>query len=467
MSKPFEEKGVWVFGAHPNHEFQGDLHWGPTSGATLVVRVLDLEVYTYFAKSLGCDCSVHGRLQTRPCVSLADAKVAKISGNPWDAEVEIHARRLLKGPSSVECWDGVSVTDLSVEFTGLNEWVNNTTIKVKGDVHVLRLESERRVESLFYEDEDLRVFISQSHRSSHSRFSFSVDSVAKFEIRPKKPMTFKLVKQFMDEIRAYLTFATDAPVVAEAVSLILSDQSEPPNAAGIPSIYDYFEQTDRTTFESSRKNYLEHRMLFELTPEPDSALAFSKFLELYKKYPAILDFYFAQTYGSESYLYQQFCDMTFGLEGLHRALHGGCYMDKRDYKLKVLCLIRHCIPGWIPGELKSSIGNRIDSANNYSLRDRLLSLAERHKAYVGPYLGDAELFAKTVTGMRNDIAHAKRGLPKDAAGQHKILALLYRVRLLFQLELLVQLGFSLQYIANRVPFLRSAHVCSRYQILAQ
>lgn len=464
MNESFGERGIWYLGALPNHELQGSLDWGPTTGAKLVLRVLDQDVYEYLSKSLGSECSVHGRLRTRPCVSLAGATIVGISGNPWDAEVEIHAVRLLKGPAPMESWDGIGVTDLSVKFTGLNQWIDDTVIKVNQDARFFRVESDRRVESLFYEDNDFRLFISRSCATSHSKFRFTIDSVAKFEVRPKKPMPFKSVKEFVEEIRAYLTIAMDAPVVAESLSVIFSDPALEDDPTGIPQIYDFYEQSDKAAFESTRKGYDEHRMLFMFSPGDDSSAAFSKFLSLYRRYPAILDFYLSQTYGRESYLYQQFCDMTFGLEGLHRALHGGYYMDKNDFKLKVLCLIKHSIPGWVSGSLRSVINSRLDGANSYSLRDRLMNLASRHEACAGPYLGDGERFAKLATDLRNDIAHAKSGLRKDAAGQERIIALLFRARLLFQLELLVQLGFDEQYIKRRLPYLRSSYVCRRYQV---
>lgn len=464
MKESFDEKGVWTFEAFPKLEFQGSLGWTPDSGARLVIRVLDQEMYRHFAKLLGGDVVVCGRLQRRPFVTLSGAKVVSISGNQWDAEVTISATRLLRGSAPKGHWDNLIVKDLSVAFSGLNQWADYKAFKISEDAKALRLESDKRIESLFYEDEICRVYVSHSHRTSHSQFRFSIESVTKFEIRPKGQSTFKSVKQLADAVRAYLTIALDTPVVCESASLIFDDEIEASGSLGIPDIYDLYEQVDAGVFDLCSKRYNTQRALFMLSPEADSMAAFSRFQTLYKKYPAIFDFYLAQTYGRESYLYQQFCDMTFGLEGLHRALHGGFYLDKNDYKLKVLCLIRHSIPKWISGLLESSIRNRMDGANSYTLRSRILDLMERHKDCAQPYIGDAELFAKAVVGMRNDIAHAKRGLPKDEAGQLRIAGLLYRVRLLFQLELLTQLGFSSSHISARVPSLMSASLCRRYQI---
>jgi bifunctional DNA-binding transcriptional regulator/antitoxin component of YhaV-PrlF toxin-antitoxin module len=104
--------------------------------------------------------------------------------------------------------------------------------------------------------------------------------------------------------------------------------------------------------------------------------------------------------------------------------------------------------------------DRLIFGNGFSLRKRLRQLASRHAQLKG-ILGESSHFADDVADMRNMLAHAKGNETPTRSAALRMLVMLHRVKLLFQSELLLQLGFDENFLKSLQNHLVSAEIGSR------
>jgi ApeA N-terminal domain 1 len=183
---------------------------------------------------------------------------------------------------------------------------------------------------------------------------------------------------------------------------------------------------------------------------------FAKFRKIYHAHRMALDLFLSQCYGTKSFVNQQFADMVHGLEGLHRGLRGGVFVDQEHYDAEILPAIVAAIPIEIDCGLKTALKKRLEFGNELSLRRRLKDLARFHDSYARPILGKPSDFADAVADLRNELAHAIATDEPDSQRMVLYFVRLHQTKLLFQLELFHQLGLGTEFLKACVPRLASA-----------
>jgi hypothetical protein len=457
MNVSFEDKGVWWFPGS-DKRFKGKLKWDPARGACVEIDVSEHDEISLFASM--DDVTFYGKLDSIPYVTVEHAMVVSLPALPFKGEVHLASNSMIKGSLSHASVGEIEMKVMSSEITGMNSWLDETAISVKRDGGRTLAECDGRKEIPFYEAEGMRVSVVRYNKNSVSRFRFSAESASVFEVTSDKPFQFASGLKLLQELRAFLSFALDRPVVFESISGCASQDLEVPGFGRAPSMVDCFMAMDATVIDSSKRERDDLRMLFKLSPVEVSSHAFKVFRQIYNEHRMSIDFFFSQTYGSNSYIYQQFADMVHGLEGLHRGLAGGEYMEDDKFKADILPKLTAAIPVTLDPPFRSSLKDRMQYLNQYSLRRRLRLLVDSHSTCVSPYIRNPGAFVEQVAGMRNAIAHPKGG-GNDAQSTRRHLVMLHRVRLLFQFELLSRLGFSTDFIRDRSKHFTSARYSLR------
>jgi len=466
MQTAFEEHGRWWL---PHHEllskqpFYGKLIWNPVKGATIEVTGVSQEVAAALASRFGKLSFIQGQLDTIPCITLEDARIVSLPSVLGSGQIKIVCESMIKGDEVPEKRSQVMMKGMSCEFSGLDLWTRSSAI------HVVHPEPRQTLvdchpyeDQLFTVVDGIEIRIAIWNRISEGRRSFSAETVNSIELEGENHFPYEKGRQVLDEFKAFLTLALDRPVIFDAIRGRLPDSDQKfPDGRAITRHVEFYQTTDEHTAATSKEKRNEDRIPFFLQPIERSAQAFQAFRKIYRENRMALDFFFSQTYGSQSYINQQFADMVHGLEGLHRGLRGGTFMDPIDFNSTVLPALISGIPRGIEPELRQALKKRLEFGNEYSLRRRIKDMARFHHEYASGCLGPVSDFADAVTEMRNRLAHASGSEPPNRETVTRYFILLHRVRLLFQLELFHHLGFDFNFLKGCIPRLRSAKFAVR------
>lgn len=174
-----------------------------------------------------------------------------------------------------------------------------------------------------------------------------------------------------------------------------------------------------------------------------------------------LDLFFSHYFTDGSFITQQFTDMVHALEGLHRGVRGGTFIDSKEYEEKVLPTLIGAIPDEIDSDLKQALKKRLEYGNELSLRRRLKELAKTHEGYTQKIIGKPADFADLIAVLRNKVAHALGSEKTTAKDLLEYFVQLHRVKILFQLEILLQIGFSTDFLKECIRRLESFEIVIR------
>lgn len=454
MKSAFEGKGIWwVSGS--DLRLNGHCSWDPASGVTLVIETRSEAERQFFSGLSSGEFKIHGRLVSIPYVTIEHAMIVSLPYAFDGNDVRIYAPAMIK--SDALCDSSMCmVKDMHAEISGMNSWVDDTSVVVSRDKGVTVAQCSGRREEFFFESDELRINVVYSNRNTSSRFRFTADSVAAFELTSSQPFRFDVGLGLLRELRAFLALALDRSVIFESIEGRSSVDLELPEIGLVPSTMEYYEAESKEAIERSRADDGGHRALFKLKPIEASSRAFGVFLEIYRKHRMPMDFFFSQLYGGRSYTYQQFVDIVHGIEGLHRGVYGGEFMTEERFSAEVLPFLIAAIPSSVDANFRTSLKSRMSYLYQFSLRRRLTLLANSHKECFSMFINDPGSFAETVADMRNEIAHPTGAREQNAELENKYFVMMHRVRVLFQLELLHLMGFPVAHSVGRVKSLASS-----------
>jgi len=203
------------------------------------------------------------------------------------------------------------------------------------------------------------------------------------------------------------------------------------------------------------------RIPFTLNQGVESALAFKRFHEIRETNRMALDLFFSHYYTNGSFITQQFTDMVHALEGLHRGVRGGNFIDPKKYKEELFPILIAAIPDKIDADLKQSLEKRLQFGNDLSLRRRLKELARSHDEYTRQIIGKPADFADLIAVLRNKVAHALGSEKTTLKNLMEYVVQLHRAKILFQLEILLQIGFPRDFLKECIRRLESFEIVAR------
>jgi hypothetical protein len=474
----FERFGRWWLPNHPQLKekvFRGKLSWDPHSGATLETDSLEDEMAILLSQSLGAEFLIQGQLDSIPCITMEHAMLSSATPPIFGAgRATFSANRMVQGNDLLWNLDETELLSLSCELSGLADWMGGTTIKFdrgeKGETHV---ECSAYSAEDFATVDGLRLKVSRWNRPHYRKDGFSVSDAFSIELGSDTPFTFRKAVALASEFKDFLTLALDRAVIFEAIRCRLADNGEKrPNGTPVYRNIEVFTTIDAFVETVAKREANAHQIPFRMNPIGRSATAFGRFHEIYCASRMALDFFFSHYYASGSFVNQQFADMVYGLEGLHRGLRGGTFTDQQDYDSEVLPKLVAAIPKGIDASLRTALKKRLEYGNEFSLRRRLKDLARFHDGYARPVLGNPCDFSDSIANLRNELAHATGTDLPDSRHVLEYFVQLHRARLLFQLEMFHHLGFSSEFLQGCIPRLESAkrvlrHAGSLIDVMAQ
>lgn len=441
MKDAFEEMGEWWLPKEPDKRVPGKLSWHPEKGAKLD---LNGQLSVQFG---GEPQSVFGQLRTLPPITLVDALVTGLQPSATGLNTtEIVANRIVRNFWSRDM-DREPIVSLCVELTGLRAWMGGSCISKRREDRsdIIRFDRPRPI--LVGESEEFRLKLSCQNHSSQSREEYTLRDVALLTLEGKDGVfEFHAALEVVEEFRAFLAIALDRPVKFLAMRAESPETRPPlPNGHRFPVVGEVM--LTQTEFVIEERTLMPWEMLFSLRDLDGRCVeAFSAFNTLYAANPLAVEFYLSSIYGKKGYVNQRFADLSHGLEGLHRILLGGTYMEPARYETDVLPVLTAAIPKDMSADLKASLQKRLEFGNEFSLRKRLKDLAGKYGQGLEPLIGTPKGLSDEIVILRNALAHATLQSKTDREQIIRMAVLSLKLRLLYQAILLREFGLPNDFV---------------------
>jgi ApeA N-terminal domain 1 len=142
------------------------------------------------------------------------------------------------------------------------------------------------------------------------------------------------------------------------------------------------------------------------------------------------------------------------IETYHRRRYGGKYQPDEEYRNDLYRRFIDAIPQDLNGAFRQSLRTgKLWYANEYSLRKRLREISDRLASLSISFLNTKEVrekFIEKVCDTRNYLTHYDSDLQANAATGVDLFELKEQLKLLLEISLLEELGFSLDKIKHLI-----------------
>jgi hypothetical protein len=366
---------------------------------------------------------------------------------PGIPESSIHAHQMLVGvhfhPSNP-----TKFTSISFHCEGLDEWLGVSGIRVSRDLEcpsaTIEYEPPGEITASIGSELQFLVGFSWTAPSAFGKVSEAkITQKAHIRIVSEEPLDLKDLIRLTYRLNNFLCLAID-----EIVSLTEVKVRSPSVTQEIkgkvyePDIDVYYSSQPQSSIELKVKP---HHMLFQyqhISDRLDEVLIL--WLAKYEFLEPVFNLYFAAVSNRNLYLENRFLALIPGLETLHRRTNKKTVMPEEEFKACVTAVMSA-----VNGNRQDWLMSRLEYANEPSLRARLKDLITPFKSFLGNSERRKALIDKTVN-TRNYLTHWDSSLQHKSASGHELLVLTQKLRALFELQFLHQLGFPEETIGTLV-----------------
>jgi hypothetical protein len=262
------------------------------------------------------------------------------------------------------------------------------------------------------------------------------------EIRSKTPRHLSAVEEMLYACQDLLSIACQHYCDMERLTVIepVADSPETATFHAVPIIQNQRRHRD-LHFED---------LLFTFTDIKDKA---DKVFEAWLTNAALLRpvraLYFSAIYSGSTYLESRFLALAQGVEGFHRRLRGGVYIDAKAFD-EVIAPVIAAIPTNLEPSHQTSLQNRLKYGNDYSFYKRLTLLFDEHEMALEKIVPRADRFIRPIVDRRNRLTHFPPDAESAPVDVEKWLRHNFILRLLLDCSFLKTMGLADDEIAGLV-----------------
>jgi hypothetical protein len=162
----------------------------------------------------------------------------------------------------------------------------------------------------------------------------------------------------------------------------------------------------------------------------------NEWMDAYDSITPALGLYFAAKSGGHQYLDGRFLALVQGLETYHRRTSDETQMDHTEFENLATHLIEAC-----PEQYRDWLTSKLRFANEITLSKRIKRIIEPFKSRFGNSKARNKL-VRDIVDTRNYYTHYNPDLKSNAAQKKELWILCQKLEVLFQLQLLKEIGFS-------------------------
>ena len=141
------------------------------------------------------------------------------------------------------------------------------------------------------------------------------------------------------------------------------------------------------------------------------------------------------------YLEHRFLSLIQAIESFHQRIYGGEYLSDENYK-KVYDTLVNAIPNGVKIDFKESLENKLKYGNEFSLRKRLKEIFDKYQEILNVFIENKNTFIEKVVDTRNYQTYHDEDLKERSASGKKLYHLTQKLKILLEICLLTELGFS-------------------------
>jgi hypothetical protein len=375
LDQDFEVAGHWCLPDEPQNVIAGQLRYNSRETRLLLngtFRPLRSGVISAGDDPVSYP-AIHGITQQGEAVTLLGAKRTSISLHFGSAALQqpeqIVATFMLIGAHAVP---PVALSSVSFRVPGLQIWHSNHVIREDFNRDQADGSSRLTYEVVRPRAESLRVPAIAANIEFESRLTWKTDGFTEANarvtswatIKPDSPQELTWYLDQWSKIFTMLTFIAGVPMAPDCIVAPTEDPMH------VVDVLVALRDTGTCTHQNPHNFYL---LRSDIGIPLESALA-----DWFERYPKVhMPSRLAMSIlGSEKlWLHVEFLSLMQALEGFHRSMHPGTYMDPASYE-QVKARLEGAIPGEIGPDHKAALKSRLRYGNEISLRKRLDELTE-------------------------------------------------------------------------------------------
>lgn len=447
MNTDYTYKGFWWLPENPDDQFSGDLEIDETGTLTLTVldsrqtdnlrkrieKVFTVPIINGYARNKFTKKDLAFTLFNNSISSYSISGLAEFSFQCQYATTYNH----YKTPDSLQ------IGSVFLEAQLINEWTGVSGIKdvknkaIKTFKFSLDYEQPKPITLLKNKEFHLYIWFYANHKKNKN--SFELNEKARINIEFKKKVDFNQLNKHIELIQNFLSFCISVPVSLQKIEFREHSNADFKRLKlKHQSTFDIF-ISDRRTY-TSIKSIRSNNMLVEYNKIANNETFYiSKWLELNKKLEPVFKLYFDTLYNPGLYKENAFLNNVAALEIYHR-INNPDFNGKNDEYSKKLEKILNQIS---KGNEKQWLKVRLEKRKETSLFNRLINIVERTPTLSKRLVGDFNGFATIISNTRHYLTHFDyKNKEKGIAEGDELVEMIGKTRLLIQIQILLDLGFS-------------------------
>lgn len=438
MQTEFSVKGYWWLPSEPEKKLQGTLKYQPN-------QKIYLETLGFFGDFTSFNEPkqfeiIHGiDLNNKPITLVNCLQIGISMRFPGYQEGKYFTHMFLIG-EHFPSLEKIHFKEIYASLAYLDEWINIYGFKIG-----ISPENIREFSIEYHLPQEIIAKINESCSVSiYFACDFTIPLIVKKELHPKQKALFRVK---YSESRDYKEFLKIIHLFQDFLTFATGERSFPLEVYGITR-----EDGDKIDFFynpvsriDTPKEVMPHEMIFTFIEISDS---FEERLKNWFDRAGILRpvyiLYFTTRYHSFLYTENRFLNLIQAIETYHSRI-----CDKKYIPSEICNAVRdkliEAIPNYsIPeySDFKTSLIARLNFINEYSLRKRLKSLLSDVNEVFHFFIENPNEFIDKVVDTRNYLTHYSMSAESSAVRGKDLFYLTEKVKILVEIILMRELGFS-------------------------
>jgi hypothetical protein len=265
--------------------------------------------------------------------------------------------------------------------------------------------------------------------------------VSYMTIEFQRPQPFAKALRLVAQVRDFLTLAIGQPAYSLAMSAKTeAHHTDPINYRPVEVVFRQVDDAATEDFAWPFEMYFSHRDIVARIGELlDNWIRKSDLLE------PVTELYFGTVYNRNIFPHHLFLNLAQAVESYHRRTHTRTELPKLEHRKRLRAIRKST-----PAEYRDWLSEKLAYSNELTLEHRITELVEKFKITLTKAIPDVDAFVELVVNARNYRTHFDERLKDKAAHGPNLTRVSAQLRLLLELCLLFELGFTVDEIDNMV-----------------